>query len=460
MNKQVNERMNQDIVNYQTISVGDSAAVQDVVTDALACAKQHGASAAEVGASISVGFSVTVRMGTVDTVEYHRDKGIGVTVYFGQRKGSASTTDTSPEAIKSTVEAACHIAKVTSEDECAGLADKALMAFDYPDLDLSHPWGLTVEEAIEKATSCEDFGRSLDKRITNSEGVTIATNQTFSMYGNSHGFIGGYPSTRHYLGCVLVAKEGEEMQRDHYYTTARDVESLGSGKDVARQAVDRTVKRLGARSIPTCESSVIFAADIARSLIGNFLSSISGGNLYRRSSFLCDMLENPVFAPHIHLYERPHLLKGLGSAPFDSEGVKTNDKDIVSDGVLRTYLLDSYSGRKLGMQTTGNADGVYNLFIDTSELDFDALLKEMDTGLLVTELMGQGVNIITGDYSRGVVGYWVEKGEIQFPVEGITIAGNLRDMFLNLLAVGNDVDIRGNIRTGSILLDKMIIAGI
>lgn len=433
--------------------------LKELTASILAEAKRQGATAAEVGTSQGNGFSINIRMGEIDTLEYHRDKSVGITVYFDQRKGSASTSDTTIAAIKETVAAACNIARFTAEDPYAGLADAALMAYGYPELDLYHPWNISAEEGIQLAKECEQLALAEDKRITNSEGASLSTYQGVSAYGNSHGFIGACASSRHSLSCVLIGQQTGSMQRDYDYTTARDPLDLDPINKVAHGAVQRTVRRLGARRIKTQQVPVIFAAEIAGGLIGNFLAAISGGNLYRQSSFLLDHLGKQIFPQHIRIYEEPHIKKALGSYPYDNEGVMTKASDIVTHGVLQRYILSSYSARKLGMQTTGNAGGVHNLFISTGDKDLAALLQHMDTGLLVTELMGEGVNIINGDYSRGAAGFWVEKGVIQYPVEEITIAGNLRDMFANLVMVGNDVDKRGKILTGSILLERMMVAG-
>lgn len=432
---------------------------EELVQHILAEAKSQGATSAEVSVSQGVGFSVSVRMGVVETIEYHRDKGIGVTVFFGKRKGSASTTDPEKDAVKSVVSAACRIARLSSEDPFAGLADADLMAKSFPDLDLYYPWHIETEQAIDMALDCENQARAFDKRIVNSEGAGVSTYQSVGVYGNSHGFVGGFPSSRHSMNCTLVGQDAKGMQRDGYYTIARDSHDLLSLAVVAKEAATRTVKRLGARRLKTCTVPVIFQAEVAKGLIGSFLGAISGGSLYRKASFLVDHLDKQVFADQISIYERPFIPKGFGSSPFDAEGVATHDRDLVTDGVLKGYLLGSYSARKLGMKSTGNAGGSHNILIKTSDHDLAALLKQMGTGLLVTEVMGQGVNIVTGDYSRGATGFWVENGEIQYPVEEITIAGNLRDMYKHLVAVGNDIDRRSAIHTGSILLEKMMVAG-
>ncbi len=445
----------------------NNAQLQELVHSILAEARAQGASAAEAGVSMETGLSVNVRLGEVETLEYNRDKGLGVTVYFDHRQGSANTSDFTPEAVRETVRAACGIAKYTAADEYSGLADAQLMARDIPDLDLCHPWDINAEQAIELASECEGIARSLDSRITNSEGASVSSHQGYRVYGNSHGFIGAYPSTRHSLSCAVIASsktsskngEGEAMQRDHWFSVARNSAELDSAAEVGRRAAERTLRRLNGRRLSTCQSPVIFSAEIATSLLSHFISAIRGGALYRKATFLLDHLGKPVFPDFVRIHEVPHIKKGLGSAPFDSEGVATTARDIVRDGVLQGYVLDSYAARKLGMQTTGNAGGVHNLMIDTGKLDLSGLLKRMNKGLLVTELMGMGINTVTGDYSRGAAGFWVENGEIQYPVEEITIAGNLRTIFMRIAEVGNDIEKRGSIRTGSILVEEMTIAG-
>jgi len=435
------------------------AVLEQQVSDILAEAKAQGASAAEAGVSTDTGLSVTVRLGEVETVEHHRDKGVAVTVYFGKRKGTASSSDFSPQAIRETVAAACTIARYTAEDEYSGLADADLMATDIPELDLCHPWALSADQAVALAMDSEAAGRG-DARITNSEGATVTTYQGGRVYGNSHGFIGGYAATRHGISCVLIAQQGDnDMQRDYWYTVARDAASLESPAEVGAHAARRALQRLGARRLSTRQVPVIFAAEVAGGLIGHFIGAIRGGSLYRNASFLVDHLGKQVFPDFVHIHEQPRLKNALGSAPFDDEGVATRARDFIANGRLTSYVLDSYSARKLGMQTTGNAGGVHNLTVDPGPLDLDGLIKEMGTGLLVTELMGMGVNIVTGDYSRGASGFWVENGEIQYPVHEITIAGNLRDIFMRIQGIGSDVDTRGNIRTGSILIERMTVAG-
>lgn len=430
-----------------------------LVSDILYEAKRQGASSAEAGLSMDQGLSVNVRLGEVETIEHHRSQGLGVTVYFGQRKGSASSTDFSSQAVKETVAAACRIAQHAAEDEYAGLPEAELLATEFPDLDLYHPWNLEVGAAIELAKSCEDVARGHHPDISNSEGASLNTYQGLRVAGNSLGFLHGYPSSRHSLSCSVIAGTGDNMQRDDWWTVARDAKDLESAAAVGRKAAERTVRRMGARALGTRQCPVIFVAEVAGGLIGHFIGAIRGGNLYRKSSFLLNSLGKQVFPAFVHIHEQPHLRKALGSAPYDGEGVVTRPHDLIRNGVLESYVLSSYSARKLGMKTTGNAGGVHNLIVEPGNLDLPGLCQAMGTGLLVTELMGQGVNILTGDYSRGAAGFWVENGEILYPVEEITIAGNLREMYQNILGVGNDVDLRGNTRSGSILIDSMTLAG-
>jgi PmbA protein len=433
--------------------------LKSTVQELLDEAKKQGASAAEAGLSQEKGLSVSVRLGDVETIEHHCDQGLGITVYFGQRKGSASTTDLSVESIKETVSAACSIARYTSEDECAGLPEKEALATEFPDLDLNHPWAISAGDAIALAIECEDAARAYHADISNSEGASINTHQGLRVMGNTLGFIHGYYSTRHSLSCSVLAQRGDSMQRDYWYSVARNAGNLEPAVDVGKKAAARTIERLQARSLSTRQCPVLYSAECASGLLGSFIGAISGGNLYRKSSFLLNALDRQIFPDFVHIHEQPHLLGALGSAAYDSEGVATRSRDIVSNGILRSYVLGTYSARKLGLHSTGNAGGVHNLTIAPGRLDFQAMLKKLDTGLLVTELMGQGVNLVTGDYSRGAAGFWVENGQIQYPVEEITIAGNLKDMLKNIIGVGNDVDYRGNIRTGSILVERMSIAG-
>lgn len=437
----------------------DEKQLESIVSLALEEARRAGASAAEAVVSIDNGLGVSVRLGEVETLEYHRDKGLGLTVYFGQRKGNASTADFRPEAVREAVAAAAAIARHTAEDPYAGLAAAARMAQNYPDLDLDHPWALEPEAAVDLARLCEATARGTDQRITNSEGASVSTSRGTVVYGNTHGFVGGYTGTRHSLSCSVVAEEDGNMQRDYWYTSARRPEELQDAEAVGRETARRTLRRLGARKLSTRQVPVLFEADLARGFIGHFVGAIRGGALYRKASFLLDQLGQPVFPAFMQIDERPHLPAALGSAPFDGEGVATTARELVGGGELQGYVLDSYSARRLGMETTGNAGGVHNLTVKSGEYDLPGLLREMGTGLLVTELIGHGINMVTGDYSRGAAGFWVENGELCYPVEEITIAGNLKDMFAGVVAVGNDLDTRGNIRTGSILIDRVTVAG-
>jgi len=442
-------------------SVGPQAlpALEEQVERIIAEAKRQGASACEVAVSLEQGLSTTVRQREVETVEFNRDQGFGITLYVGQRKGSASTSASGDAAIRETVAAALAIAKHASEDDCAGLADAALMARELPELDLFHPWAITPEQAIERALVCEAAAFASDPRIKNADGTTLNTHQGCRVYGNSHGFVGGYASTRHSLSCVMIAEGGGQMQRDYWYDVSRQGEALADAAEIGRRAAERAVRRLGARPVPTCEVPVLFAAELATGLFGHFLAAISGGNLYRKSSFLEGALGQQLFPEWLSLDERPHLPRGLGSAAFDNDGLATYAKAFVERGELLSYILGTYSGRKLGLPSTANAGGVHNLFVSHGAEDQAALIRRMGRGLLVTELMGQGLNLVTGDYSRGAGGYWVENGEIQFPVQEVTIAGNLRDMFRQILAVGSDLELRSNVHTGSVLIERMTVAG-
>jgi PmbA protein len=395
----------------------------------------------------------------VETIEHTRDQGLGITVFFGQRKGSASTTDLHPAALKETVSKACTIARYTSEDEYAGLADADQMATDIPDLDLYHPWDITPEQASELALEAEQAARDFDPRIINSEGATLSTQQGSFIYGNSHGFIGGYPTSRHTLSCVVLSQSGDSMQRDYWYDTSRHPQALMSAGQIGEEAAQRALAKLNGKKLGTRQAPVIFRADIASGLLHGLTGAIRGHAQYRQSSFLLDSLGQQIFPDWVHIHEQPHLPQGLGSAPFDNEGVATRPKDLIREGILQTYILDSYSARKLDTQTTGNAGGARNLSIDSGNLNLEQMLKAMDTGLLVTELMGQGLNSVTGDYSCGAAGFWVENGEIRYPVEEITIAGNMKDMFRQLQAIGTDNNIPGSTRTGSWWIESMTIAG-
>ncbi len=433
--------------------------LEDIVAGAVKAARDHGATQAEASASVGTGLSVTVRRREIETLEHQRDRGFTVTVYYGHRKGSASTSDLSQTAVAESIEKACSIARYTAEDACAGLADADLMASDPPDLQLDRPWTLTPDQAIEVATVCEAAGLDADARITNSEGATVHTGRGLRVYGNSHDFIGSYASTSHSLSCVLIAGSGDGMERDYWYTSDRDPDALLGPEEVGRKAAERATRRLGARKIETCTAPVVFPAELARGLLGNFVSAIRGTAQYRRASFLLDAVGNSVLPAGVDIDERPHIPGAAASVPFDSEGVATRDRTVVGDGVLQSLVLSSYSARKLGLQTTGNAGGIHNMVVSGGGGTLEDLLSSMGTGFLVNELMGQGVNVVTGDYSRGASGFWVENGEIVFPVTEVTIAGNLRDMLRGIQAIGDDVDLRGAIRTGSILVNQMRIAG-
>ena len=433
--------------------------LKNIASDILKESQAQGANAAEAVLNSGSGLSVTARLGDVETIEHNRDQGLAVTVYFGQKKGSASSSDLAPDSIKETVKAACSIAQYASEDEFSGLPEQALLATEFPDLDLYHPWAITTDQAVELAMRCENVARTFHPEIKNSEGASVGTYDSIKVMANSLGFNQGSATTRHSLSCSVIGQRGDSMQRDYWYSVARNADDLENAEVIGEKAAQRTISRLEGRSLSSRQCPVIFAAEIASGLLSSLISAVSGGSLYRKSTFLLDALGKQIFPEFVHIHEQPYLLKALGSGAYDGEGVQTKNRDIVSQGILESYVLSCYSARKLGLTTTGNAGGIRNLTIDSGSDDFDALLKKMDTGLLVTEMMGQGINIVTGDYSRGAAGFWVEQGKIQYPVEEITIAGNLKDMFLNLVAIGNDIDLRSNIRTGSILLEQMSIAG-
>jgi PmbA protein len=433
--------------------------LKEHVERVLKLARELGASDAEASASFSSGLSVTVRMRDVETLEYHRDQGIGLTVYFGQRKGSASTSDLGFEAIEESVRRACGLAKYAAEDDCAGLADADRLARSIPDLDLCHPWPIEPPQAIELATDCEAAALDSDSKITNSEGATAGTSSGCSVYGNSNDFIEGYRTSHHSLSCAVVAAENGQMERDYEYTIARDPAELSDATVVGREAAVRTIQRLGSTKLETRSSPVLFPARLARGLFGHFLGAISGGAQYRKATFLLNSLDTQIFSDLVSMEELPHLAKGLASAPFDSDGVATHDRMLVDAGVIKGYVLGSYYARKLGMETTGNAGGIHNLVVSDTGQNFADLMAQMGRGFVVAELMGHGVNSMTGDYSRGAAGFWVENGEIQYPVNEITVAGNLRDMYRNIVAIGNDRDYRGGIRTGSVLVDGLTLAG-
>ena len=448
-----------DIVTNNAHSMAELDRLAAISEDIVRRCRSKGASEVDVGVSIDVGLSVGVRLGEVESIEHTRDRGLSLSVLFGKRKGSASTADLSADSIEKTIEHACAIARYTEEDPCNGLADPDRLARVFPDLDLWHPWSLGPDEAVELGLACEQAGRDFDPRIDNSEGATVQVGATLAVGATSQGFVGRERATRHSISASMIAEDANGMQRDYWYESVRSAADFPDVASIGRKAAERTLARLGGRKLSTRQCAVMFAPETARSLVGHFLSAVSGGALYRRSSFLLDELDKRVFPDFVQIMERPHLLRGQASAAFDSEGVATRDSDLVRDGVLARYILGSYSARKLGMQTTGNAGGVHNVIVQPGADDFSAMLKRMGTGLLVTELMGQGVSLISGDYSRGAAGFWVENGAIAYPVEEITIASNLRDMFAGIVAIGNDVDRRSHLLTGSILIERMMIAG-
>lgn len=430
-----------------------------IAEDVLRRCRERGASQAEVGLNEDAGLSANVRMGEVETIEYNRDRGLSLTVYFGQRKGSASTADLDPESIALTIDQACAIARFTEEDPCSGLADATLMAREFPDLDLWHPRALDADEAVELALRAEVAGRALDKRLGNSDGASTGLSSGIAVYANSHGFLGREQGTSYSISCSLIAGQGDAMQRDYWYDSGCRFEDLADPESIGRRAGERALARLAPRSVKTGQYPVLFSAEVARSLFGHLLSAVSGSALYREASFLLDHLGKPVLASGIDVIERPHLPRGHRSAAFDNEGVATFDNPLVKDGVLQRYLLSSYSARKLGLASTANAGGVHNLEISTGSDDRASLIRGMRRGLLVTELMGQGANLLTGDYSRGAAGFWVEDGEIAWPVDEVTIAGNLREMLLGIEAIGCDIDRRSATAVGSTLIGRMTVAG-
>jgi PmbA protein len=434
-------------------------ALKDIVREALDYAQARGATGAEVEASEGVGQSVTVRLGSVETIEYNRDKGVGITVYVGKQRGHASTSDLAAGPVRSAVDAALSIARLTAADEYSGLADPDLLATQFPDLDLFHPWSLEVEEAIERARICEQAALDADRRVTNSEGATVSAQQSHFAYGNTHGFLSGYPSSRHMVSCAVIAGKDENMQRDDWWSVARAAQDLEPVAQIGSRAGERAARRLGARKIGTVQVPVLFETTVASGLLGHFVAAVSGGSLYRRQSFLPDSLGKPVFPGFVRITDDPTVARGLASSAFDDEGVATRRREVVKDGVLQGYFLGTYSARKLGMRSTGNAGGNHNLVMDSTGEDFLALLRRMNRGLLVTDLLGHGVNMVTGDYSRGAAGYWVENGEIAYPVQEVTVAGNLKDMFRQIAAVGNDVLVRSSRQCGSILIERMTVAG-
>lgn len=433
--------------------------VKDAVAEVLEHAKKLGATGAEAAMSSTSGLSVSTRMGEVETIEFNQDGGLGISVYVGNHKGSASTADLNPKTLRTVVEKAIDIAKFTSDDPHNGVADKALLEFAPLDLDLYHPWDVSPEQGIELCHSAEQAALNADERIVNSDGASFSSHQGLRVYGNSHGLIAGYPRTRHSISTMVIGKDGEQMQRDSAYTVSREQNGLKDAAAVGLEAASETLAKLNSQKLGTMKVPVIFRADIANSLFGHLVSAIGGGALYRKSSFLMDSLGTQVFSDCVNVSERPHLLKGLASTPFDSEGVKTIDREIIQGGELQTYLLASYAARKMNMAPTGHAGGIHNWLVEKTHQGLTELLKTMGTGLLVTELMGQGVNTVTGDYSRGAAGFWVENGEIQYPVSEITIAGKLQDMFKAIVGLGGDIERRGGIQTGSVLIEEMQIAG-
>ncbi|MFA6903667.1 MAG: metalloprotease PmbA [Gallionellaceae bacterium] len=436
-----------------------SETLRQIAQDLLQYARKQGATACSAEVSDGFGQAVTVRQGEVETIEYNRDKGLGISVYIGQQRGSASTSDFSPQAVRDTVDAALNIARFTAVDDCAGLPEPEMLATEFPDLDLYYPWSLDVDGAIALASRCEQAAFATDKRVKNSEGASVNVHESQFVYANSLGFVGGYPTSRHSVSCSVIAGKNAAMQRDYWYSEARDPVDLLAAEEIGRITAERTVRRLNARKLATMQVPVLFEAPIAASLLGHFVNAVSGSSLYRKSSFLLDQLGQPVFSSNIRIDDVPDIRKGLASGSFDGEGVRTQRRTIVDNGVLQGYFLGTYSARKLAMRSTGNAGGTHNLIVKPGELDFQGLLKQMNRGLLVTELLGSGVNGVTGDYSRGAAGFWVEHGEIQYPVEEITIAGNLKEMYKHIVAVGNDVLVSGSRQCGSILIENMMVAG-
>ena len=437
----------------------DQKELEDIVSLVLNEAREQGVDQAEVAANHDIGLSATVRLGSVESLEYTNDRGIGITVYKDQKKGSASSSDFSPAALRETVVKACSFANFTAADEHSGLADAELMASEIPDLDLMHAWDLQSDEAIRIAIECEDAARSYDRRVTNSEGATVSSSSGVRAYGNTHGFLAGYPMSSHSISCVVVGEANGDMERDYWYSSTRDAADLESPENIGRTAASRTVQRLGSRKIKTDQAPVLFAPEVARGFIGHAIGAVSGGAQYRKSSFLLNAAGEKIFPEFLQIQERPHLAKAMASSPYDAEGVATSDRDLVIDGVLQGYILGSYSARRLGLQTTANSGGAHNLLVPGGSEDMGSLIRSMDRGLLVQELIGMGVNSVTGDYSRGAVGYWIENGEISHPVHEVTIAGNLKDLYQRIAAIGNDQDLRSGIRCGSLLVEAMTIAG-
>jgi PmbA protein len=448
-----------NIEKNSILSLPQADSFKNIVADTLKMALARGATQAEAGLSVSQGLSVATRMGSVETIEHQQDNGLGISVYIGQHKGSASTSNLDAEAIRKTVEAACNIARYTSEDPCTGLADAELIAQEFQDLDLFHPWDIEPQAVIDLALECENAALEYDPRIVNSEGASVDLSAGLSVFGNSYGFLQAEQKTRHSISCSVVAESAGKMQRDYWYDINRHPDHLASARSVGEQSAQRTLRRLDASKLKTRQAPVLFVPELARGIISSFTSAIGGSAQYRKASFLLDKVGERVFPEFLQLYEDPFIPQALGSANFDAEAVATRASKLVSDGVIQSYLLDSYSARKLGLTSTGHASGVHNLTLDNTAKTFEECLATMHRGFLVTELMGHGVNTVTGDYSRGAAGFWVENGKLDHAVEEVTIASNLRDMFMGIVEIGNDIDFRGSIRCGSILVDNMMIAG-
>ncbi|NQY51860.1 MAG: metalloprotease PmbA [Piscirickettsiaceae bacterium] len=440
-------------------SIMNDSHLKYIAEETLRQANKMGASSAEVSINHSKGISITVRHSKPEILEHNNDTGLSLTVYFGHSKASASTSDLNVESIVDTVNSACGIARHTQMDKYSGLADESLMATDLPDLSLYHPWNINIEKAITLASECEQAGRDVDTRITKSEGSSLSSHDGVLVYANSHGFVGSTQSSRHSLSCTLIANDSRGMQRNYYYDIARDSTELDKANEIGIRAANNTLGRLNPKSIKTNSYPVIFSAEVSQSLFKKLIGAIMGTALYSKSSFLLDYLGKQIFPEFIHVYEQPHLIKALGSAPHDGEGIATQERDIIKKGILKRYVLDGYSARRLGMTSKKNSGEIHNLMVDGKKSNFHSLLKQLNTGIIVTETMGMGINIVTGDYSQGAAGFWVENGIIQYPIDEFTIANNMRDMFMGIQAIGNDVDKRGNIHTGSILLDNMMIAG-
>lgn len=448
------------MANSLKITSQEAANLQQIVAELCQRARAKGPCEVEVSASINRGYSVDVRLSDVDKLEYTHDTILSIVVYDGQQKGSASSTDLSARALSETLEKAWRIARFTGKDDCHGLPERDCLAFGYPDCDLYHPWNVSPSQAIELAKHAEEVGMSFDPQISNSEGVSVETTCYYHVLTNSQGFMGNYFTTQHHISCAFLANSPEGMERDYDYTVARDPRELLTPDQIAIEAARRTVARLNPRRVKTGKYPVIYRANVAKGLLGHFISAIQGERIYHKSSFLADSLGQSVLSPAMTLMERPHLQKGIGSAPFDQEGVATIEQAIVKEGILETYCLSSYSARKLGMLPTGHAGGVHNMeCLSHHTLAFDVLLAEMGCGLLITDVMGQGVNLLTGDYSRGASGFWIENGKIAYPVSELTIAGNLQEMLHHIVAMGSDRDRRSSVITGSLWVDGMTVAG-